>query len=158
MNNVMNRPRACLIATLLTLCAFAVGFRKDRMRIHPVEGKLLVAGKPAGSANIYFYPRDPNQQRIPVAVTAADGTFRLTTIDSGDGAPEGLYDVTVVWPDYSIPRDECADPIHDRLKLRYADRSDTELHAVVRPGKNEFILRAEMMSGGSAPQQHNVQR
>jgi hypothetical protein len=103
---------------------------------------------PAGNANVYFYPCDPGQQRIPAAITAPDGTFRLTTISSGDGAPKGRYDVTVVWPDYSIPRDECAEPLHDRLKLQYADRNKTELHAVIALGKNEVILNVAMVGGG----------
>jgi hypothetical protein len=29
----------------------------------------------------------------------ADGTFQLTTYRTGDGAPEGEYFVTVIWPE-----------------------------------------------------------
>src|SRR5436309_2599834 len=105
------RPRVFLIGTLLTLCTLTGCGNEERVPLCPVAGKLFVAGMPAGNANIYFYPCDPGQQRVPVAVTAPDGTFRLTTICSGDGAPEGHYAVTVVWPDHSLPRDECADPL-----------------------------------------------
>jgi hypothetical protein len=57
----------------------------------------------------------------------------------------------VLWPDYSIPRDECADPLHDRLKLQYADRSKTELHALIRPEKNELVFHLQMVGGWSNP-------
>jgi len=61
----------------------------------------------------------------------------------------------VLWPDYSMPHlgDECAAPFHDRLKLRYADRKKTELHAIVRPEKNEVILNVFMGNGWSFPRQ-----
>jgi hypothetical protein len=152
-------PRACRIVAFLSLCALAGCERADGFTMHMVEGRLFVAGMPAGNANIYFYPCDPSQQRIPVGVTAPDGTFQLTTIHPSDGAPEGRYDVTVIWPDYSVPHDECADVLPDRLKLQYADRSKTELHAVVRPGKNEVILSVRMPSGAwSFPRQRDAQR
>jgi hypothetical protein len=152
-------PRAFLLGVLLSLCTLAGCENNDRLNTYPVEGKLFVAGTPVGNASVYFYPCDPSQQRIPVAITAPDGTFRLTTICPDDGAPEGRYDVTVIWPDYSIPRDECADPLHDRLKSQYADRSKTELHALVSPGKNEVTLRVAMPGGGwSFPRNRDAQR
>lgn len=153
----MNSQRLVyLIGALLQPCAVAGCGQGDSSNVYPVEGRLLVAGMPAGIASIYFYPRDLAQQRIPVAMTAADGTFRLTTMRQGDGAPEGDYDVTVVWPDYSVPRDECADPLHDRLKSQYADRSKTPLHATIRPGKNEVILH--VAAGWSVPRRRDSQR
>lgn len=144
-----------LLGVLLSLCASAGCGQGKRVNLCPVEGKLLVSGQPAGSASVYFYPCDPTQRRIPVATTAPDGTFQLTTIRSGDGAPEGNYDITVVWPDYSIPRDECADPLHDRLNLRYADRSKTDLHATIRPGKNELVFRVHVSGSWSVPRQRD---
>ncbi len=155
----MNRQtRACRLVVIISFCAVAGCGREERLSMHPVEGKVFVSGLPAGNASVYFYPRDSSQQRIPVATTEPDGTFQLTTLCSGDGAPEGDYDVTVIWPDYSIPRDECAEPLHDRLKLQYADRSKTELHATVHPGKNEVILRVEMASGGWSTPRHSNTR
>ena len=103
-----------LILAFLPMWALAGSGCEERLSVYPVHGKLLIAGMPAGHASVFFYPKNPGQQRIPVAITASDGTFRLTTLRSGDGAPAGDYDVTVVWPDYTIPRDECADPLHDR--------------------------------------------
>jgi hypothetical protein len=157
---IMNTPSLVYrIGALLSLCTSAGCGQGDRLDVYPVEGKLFVSGMPADNASICFYPCDPTQQRIPVAITAPDGTFRLTTLRSGDGAPEGRYDVTVMWPDYSIPRDECVDPLHDRLKLQYADRNKTELHATIRPGKNEVVLHVKMDSGGwSVPRQRDMQR
>lgn len=148
----------CFFGVVLPLCVLPGCGAGCDVKVYPVEGKVLLAGSPAGCASVCFYPSDHSQQRIPVAITAADGTFRLTTIRTGDGAPVGDYDITVVWPDYSIPRDECADPLHDRLKLHYADRSKTELHATVVPGRNKLILHVSMEGGWSFPPQRSAQR
>jgi hypothetical protein len=147
-----------LVGAVIPLCALAGCGREERLKVCPVQGKVLVVGTPAGNASVFFYPCDPAQQHISTATTAPDGTFWLTTFVSGDGAPEGEYDVTVVWPDYSMPCDECAAPLHDRLKLQYADRKKTELHATIRPGKNEVILNVLMGGGWSFPPQRERQR
>ena len=140
--------RTYRIAARLSLCTLAGCGRPESPNVQPVAGRLIVAGMPAANANIYFYPCDPSQQRIPVGITTPDGTFRLTTIHPSDSTPKGgLRCVTVIWPDYSLPHDECTDIIHDRLGLQYADRNTSELHAVVRPGKNEVVLRVNMPSG-----------
>jgi len=60
---------------------------EERLKVYPVQGKVLVVGTPAGNASVFFYPCDPAQQRVPTATTAADGTFSLTTVVWGDGAP-----------------------------------------------------------------------
>jgi hypothetical protein len=130
----------------------------ESLKVFPVQGKVTVVGTPIGNASVFFYPCDPAQPRVATATTAPDGTFRLTTLAAGDGAPEGDYDVTVVWPDLSMAGDQCGEPLHDRLKLRYADRNKTELHATVRPGKNEVDFNVFMGSGWSFPRQRDTQR
>lgn len=124
---------------------------------YPVEGKVLVAGMPAAFADIRLWPRDPDQPRGAVGISAADGTFHLTTVYPKDGAVAGEYDVTVIWRDYSIPYDECEEPLHDRLALRYADRTKSGLRATIREGKNEMILNLTLSgSGWSLPRQHST--
>src|SRR5262249_36636866 len=145
------------VAAALALCPLVGCDRGEPLKVYPVQGKVLVAGTPAANASVLFYPCDPAQTRISTATTTSDGKFCLTTFVSGDGAPLGKYDVTVVWRDYSIPRDECSAPLHDRLKLRYADRTTTELHATVGPDKNEVILHVLMGRGWSFPRQGETQ-
>jgi hypothetical protein len=148
--------RSVLIAGFCIGCLAGCG---EGDKLYPVQGKLFVSGTPAGNASIFFHPRDKTQLRIPIARTEADGSYRLMTMQPGDGAAAGEYDVVVVWPDYSIPRDECVDPLHDRLKLRYADPAKTELHATVRPEVNEFTFHAHMGGGGwSFPRRRDTEK
>lgn len=129
-------------AVLLT-CLVGCGPREAA--VHPVAGTLTVGGRPAANAMVAFHPLDRAGARpaLPVASTGPDGTYRLMTRAAGDGAPAGEYAVTVVWPDDSEPRDECADvATHDRFEGRYADPARSPWRATVKPGTNEVPLRA----------------
>jgi hypothetical protein len=151
-------PARLPVASLFALCSLVGCSGGDAL--HPVEGKVYVSGVPAGNAYVSYYPRDNSQIRIPVARTEADGSYRLMTMTAGDGAPAGEYDVAILWPDFSIPRDECVDPLHDRLKLRYADPAKSELRAVVRPGRNHLDFHAQMQTDGgwSFPRRQDIEK
>jgi len=71
----------------------------DRLAVHPVVGKLLVAGQPAAGATIVLHPQDPSipTEVRPTAQVLADGTFKVTTYEPGDGAPLDDYKLTVEW-------------------------------------------------------------
>src|SRR5262245_37962723 len=73
----------------------------------PVSGKVTVDGVPVGNAGIVFHPKD-GKGRPASAETADDGTYRLTTFKSGDGALKGEYQVSLVWEE----------PVHPYLALR----------------------------------------
>jgi hypothetical protein len=131
----------------------------DRRPVYAVEGRLLVEGVPAANAHVAFHPRggDPAAPR-PTGRTGPDGTFRLTTYAADDGAPAGEYVVTVVWPNDSVPVDECAGPTaHDRLNGHYADPAAGRLVAAVGPGPNLITLRVAVGSSGwSLPRQRDT--
>jgi hypothetical protein len=107
---------------------------------HPVSGKVVYDGKPAAGVLVTFIPTDapgiPRIPRNPHAVTAADGTFALTTFKEGDGAAEGGYQVVLSWPispDMEGP-DEARDA--DRL-LGWYDPLHSTVNFRVKAGTNE---------------------
>src|SRR5687767_10889460 len=70
--------------------------------VYPVQGSLFVKGKPAKGAVVMFHPL-PLETGRPTALRSRgtvgdDGSFRLTTYNTDDGAPAGEYVVTVYWP------------------------------------------------------------
>jgi hypothetical protein len=131
--------RGSLLAAAVALCSGCGGAADGRVPVVPVQGKVLVRGQPAAGALVIFHPvgaPDANTPR-PTAVAADDGTFILSTYDTGDGAPAGSYLVTVTWDE----RDEEADdgvPGVDRLRGRYADPSQSGLRVEVQSGTNEL--------------------
>jgi hypothetical protein len=71
-------------------------------RVYPVSGTVLFEGKPAAGAVVKFYSADAADKNakdvlIPQGVVGADGSFRLTSYKSEDGAPAGNYRVSVFW-------------------------------------------------------------
>lgn len=84
-----------------------------------VAGKVLVDGEPAEGVEVILHPTDSGHglYQFPMGVTDADGTFKLRTYDSEDGAPKGNYAAAFIWP---IPVDKQVDD-DDRLKRLYND-------------------------------------
>lgn len=142
----MTLPTARLLAVcfgaalLLSLAACA-----DANRSHPVSGLVLFRGKPAEGAIITFVPRtDDNVKNFrPSAIVRPDGSFRLSTRGTFDGAPAGAYAVTIIYPSPEAKvDDQNAGP--DLLQGKYRDAGTTPLRAEIKPGDNDlepFVLR-----------------
>jgi len=75
----------------------------------PVKGKLLLAGKPATGASIFFvpvdhlevYPATPPEHLVGATVDA-DGGFEVFTQGLHAGAPAGSYALAINW--YEPPK------------------------------------------------------
>ena len=69
--------------------------------LHPVAGRVLVGGKPAEGVEVRLHPlnrfQDAGAPR-PHSTTDREGRFKLRTGDGPEGAPDGSYVVTLVWP------------------------------------------------------------
>lgn len=146
--------RASVLPVMICILAGCAERPRERARVpvYAVDGRLVVAERPAGNSRVIFHPMDKGSgaPRIAVGTTQPDGTFRLTTYTHGDGAPAGHYVVTVVWVNEEIPIDECEglDLItHDRLCGQYADAATSTLRATVAPRRNAITIEPE--PGGS---------
>jgi hypothetical protein len=67
----------------------------------PVSGKVVTKqGKECDGALVVFHPSAPGRSADakPVGTTSTDGSFSLTSFETGDGALPGDYGVTIVWP------------------------------------------------------------
>src|SRR2546423_1070374 len=86
------------LSTLLAVCLGSAGCGDaGRLPVHPAAGQVLLAGKPVPQALVVLHPEgdaSPDAVR-PQATADADGAFRLSTYETGDGAPAGTYRVTV---------------------------------------------------------------
>lgn len=140
----------------LGIAAGTAGGCGDAPSIYPVNGHLIIGGQLAGNASVAFHrlpkrgaaPQPGAVAYCPAGVSEPDGSFHLTTLRPDDGAPEGEYAVTVIWPKdlTGIDECECPDPAqHDRLRGEYANPQTTPLRASVRTKEN--IVNLVVMEG-----------
>jgi hypothetical protein len=89
--------RYLVLAALVLLCCSCGSQRKA---VYPTRGQVFAKNhQPAVGAFVIFHPvnasdSDPNKPR---GYVEEDGSFRLTTYEQGDGAPEGEYVATIDW-------------------------------------------------------------
>lgn len=132
---------AAMIAAVLTNLAGCGGGSgaPPVVTVHEVKGQVLLAdGKPLGGGRIYFVPKDGTT--TSEGVIGADGTFSLTTGNSGSGAPPGEYKVRIEPDDPSLLAIHKGRPGSQAKKLpfpkKYLDEDSSELTAKVEPKAN----------------------
>ena len=125
---------AGIVGTLLVSSCSA------RVALHPVRGKVLVAGKPAVGAIVVLHPLEPPALglRPPSGRVEADGSFTLSTLVAGDGAPAGEYRVAIAWLGDVSKADPVTGEVPVKLAPRYADPKTSDLRAHIKEGPNEL--------------------
>lgn len=132
-------------------CVLVTGCGAGGPKMNPVSGKVTSKGAPVDGALVVFHPiaRQKVNDAKPVATTAADGTFQLTTFALNDGAEVGEYGVTIVW---NKPVKEATMSLSsegdasgpDRLQGRYGNPATPVLKAKVEAGgTNLFDFEVE---------------
>ncbi|MEY4396222.1 MAG: hypothetical protein RL595_3471 [Planctomycetota bacterium] len=98
---------------------------KPSVPVFPAKGKLEFQGKPLDGVTLIFNPVDENQKIKPQATTDGEGNFTATTFQTGDGAPEGEFLITLV------------------VKTEESDsaREDAEGNGRAKPAKTKFPVK-----------------
>jgi hypothetical protein len=140
MYNLLWRPT--LLVTVVILGASGCGSESPQYpKVAPVSGKVMVKGQPAVGAVVTFHPVSPTGENklSPSGRVQADGTFRLTTYTTGDGAAPGDYVVTLAWPETEDPDLEVRGiEVRDRFQNRFKDPRRPYKRVTVRDGNNEL--------------------
>jgi hypothetical protein len=93
----------------------------------------------------------------PFAKVEKDGTFKLTSFQTGDGAPAAEYGVTIVWnapnsggkSSFSLSSEGAGASGPDQFGGRYGRPTQPLLSAKVEKGSpNQFNFELEIASGG----------
>ncbi len=85
------------ICLVLLLPALGCGSRHpERAKVYPARGEVLFNGKPATGAVVRLHAPE-GASILALGTVLTDGSFALTTYESGDGAPAGRYRVSVSW-------------------------------------------------------------
>jgi hypothetical protein len=110
-----------------TLCAFGLvlgcGDKVEEPFMKPtvkVKGKITINGAEPGSpVQVVARSTQVDDEKHPTASTAEtlpDGTFEISTYNSGDGVPEGKYVLVATWQELNLFTKELGP---DKLKGKY---------------------------------------
>jgi hypothetical protein len=127
---------AAVVGLALTGCGRAPG---NRTPLHKAAGKISFDGQAPAGALIVLHPAggSPKESLKPTAQVQPDGTFRLSTYETGDGAPAGDYVVTVSWR-RAVQTDEGYLPGPNVLPPKYASPATSDVVVRVREGDNDL--------------------
>ncbi len=131
------------------LLPLLVGCGSGQISTYHIKGKVLVDGQPAKDVQVAFHPKGTGDQSayFPSGKTDEKGEFALSTLTTGDGAPAGQYDVTIVWPIRYNPISTRWEG--DKLKGKYKDKSKPFTTVTVEPKDQELEPFNLKMSGSA---------
>jgi hypothetical protein len=128
------------IATLGLLSVLSGCAGKQGPVSYPVRGNVTLNGKPLAEAFIVLHRigGDVEGNQKPIAYSSADGTFVISTLKSGDGAPPGEYAITVVLNALTTGGEEPVRNGPNTLPPKYAKPETSGLKFRVTEGENEI--------------------
>jgi len=144
--------RVAAFSVLVSALAI-VGCGEAKLATVPAGGKVMFKkSTPAAGALVVFHPVDDAFERKiggkPFATVKDDGSFKLTTKEQDDGAPEGEYNVTVDWQKKSTAKmsltGEGGGAAGSMLNPKYGNPKATVFKFTVKKGdKNEFLIEVD---------------
>jgi hypothetical protein len=128
-----------LLSAAIAVLAFAgCGEAKpQQVPVFPVKGTITFKGEPTVGATIGLHPKTAPAEAYPSprASVGVDGTFKVSTYEGGDGAPEGDYALTVMWyKPVKKGNDVTSGP--NVIPAKYTKAETTELEFKVTAGEN----------------------
>jgi hypothetical protein len=131
--------RLCFLGVVVALPIAGCGSRGSRVPLYKVHGKVLANGSPATGAIVVLNPLNNTEgakSPRPRGVVGKDGEFVVGSRMKDDGAPEGDYAVTIVWPEEEDPTKQFDNTPPDRLENRYNDLNHPQWNIRVTAGMN----------------------
>lgn len=128
-------PRVLCLASLVA-CGGCGAAKSTNVPTFPVKAEISYKGKAMPGALVTLHPQEAREDvPAPRAAIGTDGQLIVSTYNSGDGAPEGKYVVTVQWyklvkqgPDFV--------PGPNVLPAKYASPKSSKIEVVVTAGEN----------------------
>jgi hypothetical protein len=114
---------------LILVITSLAGCGPSRPPLYAAKGTVHFDGKPAANAVVWLHPVEKEELGgpRPHATVGPDGSFELSTYNTGDGAHEGKYRVSVLW--YKAP-ERGDDQGKSLLPARYAHPKESGLPIV----------------------------
>jgi len=133
---VSRSPWRIAALSAVALVAAGCGRGGPEVALHEVRGRLAFGTTLPAGARVVLHPKDGawTLDALPGATVGDDGSFRIGTIQPGDGAPAGTYVATVQWfrvgPDGSVGGNV--------IPQKYGSADTSPLTVTVEPGVQEL--------------------
>ena len=133
----------------------AVGCNSDRVRVHPVRGKVTFEGKPMPwGGSMALVPLSNQPGKAAGGEIMSDGSYHLSTYTDGDGSMAGDFRVVITQVTHKEP-ERTADgvapsrtapmlPASEQIPMIYADSQKSPLTAKIEaknPNELNFDLK-----------------
>ncbi|MBP5620676.1 MAG: hypothetical protein J6X44_01545, partial [Thermoguttaceae bacterium] len=94
----MKRLAVLSLAVLITCSIVVSGCQKKRLKgLVPAQGVVTFNGEKVAGATVLFSPKQIGGEASSAqAITDAQGVFKMTTLDPGDGVYPGEYRVSIM--------------------------------------------------------------
>lgn len=126
----------CGLLVVLTLTGCGEAKKPGRVPVFPTAGSVAVKGKPEADVMLLFHPLGDGLKDVRCyARSAADGSFKVSTYETGDGAPEGEFAVTMTWPTVSVEDGGFGE---DRWKGKFNNPQSTPFKATIKGPQTEL--------------------
>jgi hypothetical protein len=148
---IMSRaPVSVCLSLAAMLCLVGCGGGNNNFKkTYPVKGRIQVDGKSPESqiaiscVNLAGYdPQNPTESQC---FSNPDGTFEISTYNTGDGVPEGEYALTFLWGQLNVFSMSYGGP--DKLGGQYRDPATSPVKFKVVAGKPVDLGTIELKSG-----------
>ena len=140
----------CFICTLVVFVVGGCGPTGPqggpRVETVHITGTVMVDAAPAGFLQVAAVPKG-GVGAVPMnstALTAGDGSFSLSTYESGDGVPPGEYALTFTWGAMNLMNGQYSG---DKLNGKYADATTSAFPlSVTASGEPQDLGTIELSS------------
>ena len=143
------------MSTIGVLCAALAlqgcgGDGVERVPVVEAAGKVYVDDQPYGPATLTLRPvtKGKDDKRPPLGgLVQADGSFTLTTYETGDGAPPGEYTVSLAPRSDGSGGDPTVDPAAMLAELSQVSIEETTV-TIPEDGSTSLEIRTKKTAGG----------
>lgn len=152
--------RTPIVTALFVSVAIIAGCdsRPPGVRTHPVSGQILYGGAPAAGVKVFFLPTSapsvPEIPNHPHAITGPDGRFTVSTYKEGDGAPEGGYQILLLWMPEAGENEELS--AKDDKLFGWYSGATSKLTAEIKPGDNQLPVFNLPVRNGPPPKSEGI--
>lgn len=131
-----------LIFLAALACSACGDSEQTRVPVFKAKGKVYLRNQPTVGALVIFHPANPADTTSPrpVGRVGPDGSFTLTTFAQDDGAPAGMYDVSILWLTKKEGEDDDDDGqnTEDQLQGLYSNPRAAGIRRQIKEGDNDL--------------------